>query len=76
VHTRSPCVHRCCALRLLPSAHARLRALATPTPASGAAQDKASPSSLRYWFTLLDVDGDGCLGREDVRYFYEEQHAR
>lgn len=40
------------------------------------AQDKMSPSSMRYWFTVLDVDGDGVIGRDDVRYFYDETFVR
>mmetsp|Transcript_17948 Transcript_17948/g.45992 ORF Transcript_17948/g.45992 Transcript_17948/m.45992 type:complete len:907 (-) Transcript_17948:41-2761(-) len=41
-----------------------------------AEEDKLSHSSMRFWLTVLDLDGDGSLGREDVRYFYEEQHSR
>lgn len=28
------------------------------------------PSSIRYWFWVLDADGDGYLGRQDIADFY------
>lgn len=33
-------------------------------------EDKTNESSLRYWFGVADVDGDGVLSQADLRYFY------
>lgn len=39
-------------------------------------EDKTNESSLRYWFGVADVDGDGMLSPGDLRYFYREQESR
>jgi len=36
-------------------------------------EDKANEVSIRYWFTCLDVDGDGCLNNMEMRSFYAVQ---
>jgi len=41
-----------------------------------AEEDKQAPSSVRYWFHVLDQDGDGVITTADMRYFYEEQQRR
>ncbi len=33
------------------------------------------PSSMRYWFWVLDTDGDGVLGRADIADFYRARKA-
>lgn len=35
-------------------------------------ENKDTDYSLEYFFRLLDVDGDGVLGREDFEYFVPE----
>lgn len=39
-------------------------------------EDKTNEASLRYWFGVADVDGDGVLSASDLRYFYREQEQR
>jgi serine/threonine-protein phosphatase 2A regulatory subunit B'' len=39
-------------------------------------EDKTAPEAIRYWFGVVDLDGDGILSPEDMRVFYTEQHAR
>eukprot|EP00403_Amphidinium_massartii_P033755 CAMPEP_0178439016 /NCGR_PEP_ID=MMETSP0689_2-20121128/35919_1 /TAXON_ID=160604 /ORGANISM="Amphidinium massartii, Strain CS-259" /LENGTH=582 /DNA_ID=CAMNT_0020061493 /DNA_START=121 /DNA_END=1866 /DNA_ORIENTATION=- len=39
-------------------------------------QDRQSDRSLEYWFYLFDLDGDGCISRHEMQYFYEEQVQR
>mmetsp|Transcript_1638 Transcript_1638/g.4244 ORF Transcript_1638/g.4244 Transcript_1638/m.4244 type:complete len:571 (-) Transcript_1638:140-1852(-) len=39
-------------------------------------QDRQSDRSLEYWFYLFDLDGDGCISRHELQYFYEEQVQR
>ena len=34
--------------------------------------DEMGECSLPYWFRILDVDQDGYLGEEDIRFWYEE----
>ena len=36
-------------------------------------EDKGNEASLRYWFHCVDVDGDGRLSLQDMRYFYNVQ---
>lgn len=38
-----------------------------------ASEDKTNASSLRYWFNICDIDGDGVLTSPDLRYFYPDQ---
>ena len=39
-------------------------------------EDKTSEASLRFWFNVADVDGDGALTASDLRPFFKEQEAR
>lgn len=39
-------------------------------------EDKANEISVRYWFTCIDVDGDGMLNNMEMRYFYGVQLQR
>jgi len=39
-------------------------------------EDKGNEASLRYWFHCVDVDGDGRLSFQDMRYFYNIQLQR
>lgn len=39
-------------------------------------EDKTSEASLRYWFNVVDTNGDGILTPDEMRHFYREQHAR
>lgn len=39
-------------------------------------EDKSNEMSVRYWFTCVDVDGDGRLGNLEMRSFYNAQLQR
>jgi serine/threonine-protein phosphatase 2A regulatory subunit B'' len=39
-------------------------------------EDKANEISVRYWFTCIDVDGDGMLNNMEMRSFYALQQHR
>ena len=39
-------------------------------------EDKSSPSSVRYWFKVCDIDDDGYLTFNDMKQFYMEQEQR
>lgn len=39
-------------------------------------EDKTNAASLKFWFSVADVDGDGFLRPIEMRYFYEEQSSR
>jgi len=39
-------------------------------------EDKTNATSIRYWFHLVDLDGDGFLRKWEVRSFYDEQLKR
>lgn len=39
-------------------------------------EDKANEISVRYWFTCIDVDGDGKLNNMEMRSFYALQQHR
>lgn len=39
-------------------------------------EDKANEVSVRYWFTCVDVDGDGKLNNMEMRSFYAVQLHR
>mmetsp|Transcript_2087 Transcript_2087/g.5004 ORF Transcript_2087/g.5004 Transcript_2087/m.5004 type:complete len:411 (-) Transcript_2087:299-1531(-) len=39
-------------------------------------EDKTTETSLRFWFKIVDLDGDGFLCIHDVRWFFEEQLGR
>ena len=41
-----------------------------------AEEDKTTESSLRYWFSLVDIDGDGVLSHWELAHFYKEQLRR
>jgi serine/threonine-protein phosphatase 2A regulatory subunit B'' len=34
------------------------------------------PLTLRFWFNVCDIDGDGVLTAADLRYFFDAQSAR
>lgn len=36
-------------------------------------EDRGNEHSLRYWFTCVDLDGDGRIGHMEMRLFYESQ---
>ena len=36
-------------------------------------EDKRNPTSIEYWFRVLDLDGDGVLSMYELEYFYNEQ---
>ena len=39
-------------------------------------EDKSTDASLAYWFNCCDLDGDGIITPEDMRYFYKSQLHR
>lgn len=39
-------------------------------------EDKSTDVSLAYWFNCCDIDGDGIITPEDMRYFYKSQLHR
>ena len=39
-------------------------------------EDKQATPALQYWFHMLDVDGDGCIDKNDMWYFYEDMKER
>lgn len=39
-------------------------------------EDKTNESALRYWFRCCDLDGDGKLTPEEMRFFYRNQIQR
>lgn len=41
-----------------------------------ASEDKTHSSSLRYWFNVADMDGDGVLTAADLRHFWPDQAKR
>lgn len=41
-----------------------------------AEEDKTSEASIRYWFNVVDLNGDGVITPSEMRYFYREQHGR
>ncbi|RNF09954.1 protein phosphatase 2 (formerly 2A), regulatory subunit B [Trypanosoma conorhini] len=34
-------------------------------------EDKSTPTAIRYWFRILDLDGDGVLSAYELRSFYD-----
>lgn len=36
-------------------------------------EDKRHPTSVEYWFRVMDLDGDGVISMYEMEYFYEEQ---
>ena len=39
-------------------------------------EDKGNKASLQYWFSCVDIDGDGKITPRDMRFFYDVQTAR
>jgi serine/threonine-protein phosphatase 2A regulatory subunit B'' len=39
-------------------------------------EDKTNPTSIKYWFTILDLDANGIVTPSEMAYFYEEQERR
>ncbi|KAG5177457.1 hypothetical protein JKP88DRAFT_269157 [Tribonema minus] len=39
-------------------------------------EDRGNERSIRYWFTCVDLDGDGRIGHVEMRYFYDVQMHR
>ncbi|CAI9773114.1 unnamed protein product [Fraxinus pennsylvanica] len=39
-------------------------------------EDKSSEPSLEYWFKCIDLDGNGVITRNEMKFFYEEQLHR
>lgn len=39
-------------------------------------EDKSSPAAIRYWFRLLDLDGDGLLSLYELRTFYDATQGK
>ncbi|KAL9686641.1 hypothetical protein QQ045_031034 [Rhodiola kirilowii] len=39
-------------------------------------EDKSSEPSLEYWFKCIDLDGNGVITPNEMRFFYEEQLHR
>lgn len=39
-------------------------------------EDKTTIRSLRYWFDIVDIDGNGIITPYEMEYFYEEQVQR
>jgi len=39
-------------------------------------EDKTNPTSLRFWFRCIDIDGDGVIRPWELRYFYDHQLVR
>lgn len=37
-----------------------------------AEEDKKHPTSIEYWFRIIDLDGDGVLSLYEMEYFYRE----
>ena len=39
-------------------------------------EDKTSDTSIKYWFKILDLDGNGIVTPSEMEYFYVEQEKR
>ena len=39
-------------------------------------EDKTNPTSIKYWFKLIDLDDNGIITPSEMEYFYEEQLER
>lgn len=39
-------------------------------------EDKTSVTSIKYWFKILDLDGNGIVTPSEMEYFYQEQEKR
>eukprot|EP00612_Vaucheria_litorea_P000920 CAMPEP_0171458626 /NCGR_PEP_ID=MMETSP0945-20130129/4227_1 /TAXON_ID=109269 /ORGANISM="Vaucheria litorea, Strain CCMP2940" /LENGTH=563 /DNA_ID=CAMNT_0011984467 /DNA_START=293 /DNA_END=1984 /DNA_ORIENTATION=+ len=39
-------------------------------------EDRGNETSLKYWFTCVDLDGDGRIGHVEMRHFYDKQMQR
>ena len=36
-------------------------------------EDKTSPTSIKYWFKVIDLNNKGIITKKEMEYFYEEQ---
>ena len=36
-------------------------------------EDKTSPTSIKYWFKVIDLNNEGIITKKEMEYFYEEQ---
>jgi serine/threonine-protein phosphatase 2A regulatory subunit B'' len=36
-------------------------------------EDKTSPTSIKYWFKVIDLNNEGVITKKEMEYFYEEQ---
>ena len=36
-------------------------------------EDKTSPTSIKYWFKVIDLNNEGFITKKEMEYFYEEQ---
>jgi len=39
-------------------------------------EDKSSNRGIEYWFSVVDLDGNGIIGPHEMNYFYDEQVKR
>jgi serine/threonine-protein phosphatase 2A regulatory subunit B'' len=39
-------------------------------------EDKTNPTSIEYWFKVVDLDGNGIITPHEIQYFYDEQTHR
>ncbi|RNF00398.1 protein phosphatase 2 (formerly 2A), regulatory subunit B [Trypanosoma rangeli] len=39
-------------------------------------EDKSTPTAIRYWFRILDLDGDGILSAYELHSFYDATRAK
>jgi len=39
-------------------------------------EDKTNKNSIKYWFKVIDLDGNGIITKNNIEYFYEEQIQR
>ena len=39
-------------------------------------EDKTNPTSIKYWFKVLDLDDNGIITPSEMEYFYQEQIQR
>ena len=39
-------------------------------------EDKTSRTSIEYWFKVIDINSDGYITPDEMKYFYDEQISR